>query len=63
MEFIGVLFILAVYFLPWLIAGVRHHHNSGAIAVTNLLFGWTVLGWGIALIWACTAVKPAPAHI
>jgi len=23
-----------------------------------LLFGWTMLGWAAALIWACTAVRP-----
>ena len=43
------------YFAPWLIAMFRNHHNRSAIAVLNLLLGWTLLGWIIALVWACTA--------
>lgn len=56
-----VLFLLAVYFLPAIIAGGRHHHNSTAIFVLNMLLGWTLLGWVIALVWACTAVRPPTA--
>ncbi|MEM5297638.1 superinfection immunity protein [Burkholderia sp. JPY481] len=44
--------LVLLYFLPGLIARFRHHRNMNAIAITNLLFGRTVLGWGIALIWA-----------
>jgi uncharacterized membrane protein YhdT len=49
-----VLFLLILYFLPWILAACRHHNNRGAIAVTNLFFGWTCIGWIIALIWAST---------
>ena len=52
------LLIIALYFLPWILAGVRNHHNRGAIALTNITLGWTGLGWLIALIWASTQVKP-----
>jgi Superinfection immunity protein len=44
--------LLAVYFLPALIARDRKHHNAAAIFVLNLLLGWTLLGWVAALIWA-----------
>ena len=47
-------FILCVYFLPALIAALRRHHNQNAIVLTNLLFGWTVIGWVVALIWCTT---------
>jgi Superinfection immunity protein len=46
------------YFLPWIVAGTRNHHNRGAIFVLNVLLGWTFVGWVIALVWACTT--PAP---
>jgi hypothetical protein len=55
---------VAVYFIPNWIAIGRKHHNANAIFVTNLLLGWTVLGWIAALIWSLTAVdrKAAAEH-
>lgn len=49
-----VLLILVVifYFLPSVIAGTRNANHQGAIFFINLLFGWTILGWIAALIWA-----------
>jgi hypothetical protein len=44
--------LLAVHFLPAIIAGVRHARNFGWILVVNLFLGWTVIGWVVALIWA-----------
>ena len=52
-----VMILLALlHFLPTLIALLRGHHNGFAIFLTNLLLGWTVIGWVIALIWSFTAV-------
>jgi hypothetical protein len=53
-----LLFCLALYFLPALIAGGRHLHERTAITMLNLFLGWTFIGWIVALIWAITA--PAP---
>lgn len=50
----GILSIL-VYFLPTFIAGYREHHQTGAIVVINLFFGWTFIGWVIALAMACSS--------
>lgn len=47
--------ILSVYFVPWLVAWARGHHNTLAIFAVTLLLGWTVLGWAVALIWSLTA--------
>lgn len=58
--FIGVL-CFAVYFFPSIVAQVRKHRQLTAITVLNLFLGWTVLGWVIALVWAC--MKPAEALI
>jgi hypothetical protein len=40
-----------IYFLPAVI-GFRKR-NGFAILVLNLFLGWTLLGWVLALIWAC----------
>jgi hypothetical protein len=44
-------FATALYFLPTIVG--KNHKNMPAIFVTNLFLGWTVIGWIIALIWAC----------
>jgi hypothetical protein len=41
------------YFLPWAVAATRHKSNTLAIALVNLLLGWTVVGWVVALVMAC----------
>ncbi len=43
--------LLAVYFLPTLIAGPGHPHRF-AIFVINLLFGWTLVIWVGCIVWA-----------
>ena len=51
---LAVMGAVLVYFLPAMIAISRSHLNTTSIILTNLLFGWTVIGWIIALIWAFT---------
>lgn len=51
--------VVIVYLVPALVAGHRKHPNAMAITVLNILLGWTFLGWAGALVWACTAIKPA----
>jgi len=53
--FVLIAISLAFYFLPTIVALVRHHGNTLAIFVANLLTGWTFVGWVIALVWACTS--------
>jgi hypothetical protein len=53
LVFIGLM--IAIYFLPLMIAAGRNHHQTFAIFVLNLLLGWTLLGWIAALIWSFTA--------
>ncbi|WP_300526753.1 superinfection immunity protein [Maricaulis sp.] len=54
-EIVIVSFIIG--FLPTLIALLRGHDNTFAIFLTNLLLGWTGIGWIIALIWSFTAIR------
>lgn len=55
MEFIGIILILAIYFLPSIIG--FNHRNVNSIFVLNLLLGWTLLGWIVAIIWAVSNDK------
>lgn len=50
-EAVAVLIFL--YILPSLIAYWRKHPSKPAIILIDLLFGWTLIGWFWALIWAC----------
>jgi hypothetical protein len=54
----GIAFSLALLFLPTLVARSRNHPNVLPIFLVNLFFGWTFVGWAVALVWACT--RPAP---
>lgn len=61
---VGLIFILFLiiigflfYFLPAIIAAFRSHHQSAAIFVINLFFGWTFIGWVICLAWAVSATR------
>ena len=49
------IFAILFYFLPAIIAKKRDHANATPIALVNFFFGWSVLGWLVALIWACTS--------
>ena len=49
---IGMILIFGLYFLPALNAYLGKKKKSDAILVLNLLLGWTILGWVIALIWS-----------
>ena len=51
---IALLVLLALYFIPTIVANSRGKRNTGAIFAMNLLLGWTFLGWVLSLIWALT---------
>ena len=38
------------YMLPWAIAAVRGTRNTWTVFWVNLLLGWTVIGWIVALV-------------
>lgn len=44
---------LAAYLAPGIVASVRHVPNQGSVWAINVLFGWSLLGWGIAMAMAC----------
>jgi hypothetical protein len=44
----AVVFLL-IYFIPTIIALSRGKKDPGSTIVVNLFFGWTLIGWVIAL--------------
>jgi Na+/H+-dicarboxylate symporter len=53
MTFILTLFVM--YWLPTIIAIVRHTPSALGVAALNFFLGWTVIGWFLALVWALAA--------
>ena len=52
-----------LYLVPAIVAGLRRHRHASAIGLLNILLGWTVLGWIVALVWAAMdQVRPEPAR-
>lgn len=62
MTFFLILIMLAVYFVPFLVAIGRKTYQIGAIFLINFLLGWTVIAWFAALIWA-VAGETAAEHL
>jgi RsiW-degrading membrane proteinase PrsW (M82 family) len=55
---IGGAVIAVFYFIPAFVARERGVPDQGMIIVVNVLLGWTVIGWVIALAMALR--DPAP---
>ena len=51
---------IGLYFLPAIIAAVRHTHNATGILVLNIFLGWTGVGWLVALL---LAIFSAPYYV
>jgi hypothetical protein len=49
--------VIALYFLPVIIAWLRGHHNKAPIFLLNLFLGWTGIGWLAALIWSVSSIR------
>jgi hypothetical protein len=43
---------VALYMLPSIVGWRRHVVNIGSIVTVNLLLGWTLVGWVVALAMA-----------
>lgn len=48
----GFILIILVYILPVLLAWGLGSPNLSWITIVNILLGWTVLGWVVALVLA-----------
>ncbi|MGI9565314.1 superinfection immunity protein [Pseudomonas fulva] len=56
-AFVTLALMVGLYFLPTIVAAIRHHQNRVSIMLLNLLLGWTGLGWLAALIWSASAIN------
>jgi Superinfection immunity protein len=66
METVGalvlVIVLLGIYLIPLIVALIRSVPNTGSVAVINILLGWTLVGWAVALAMACRS-HPQPVII
>ncbi len=53
--FLLIVVLSAFYFLPFIIG--YNKKNAIAIFTLNLLLGWTLIGWVVALVWALSNDK------
>ena len=60
---IVVAWVLAIasglYLLPWAIAATRNKQRLAPIVLINIFLGWSLVGWIVALVMACTSDQPA----
>jgi len=54
MEIIEGILLLVLYFVPTILAKKLHVKDASSISYVNLVFGWTVVGWILALTWVIT---------
>ena len=52
-----LIILLALYFIPSIIALMRSHKDMPAIAAINILLGWTFIGWFVSFIWSLSDPK------
>lgn len=63
MDKTGIVMLAAVYFLPAMIAVMRHHSCAGGVLMLNLVLGWTLPGWVVSFVWACSNAWRQPVAI
>ncbi|MDE2991007.1 MAG: superinfection immunity protein [Chloroflexota bacterium] len=54
-AFLITIVSIVVYMCPTIIGFIRGQPNKWAIAALNVLLGWTVIGWIVALVWSLSA--------
>ena len=52
---------IAMYFLPSILG--HNKRNAVGIFLVNFFLGWTIVGWVVALFWACTADTRMPVMV
>jgi len=50
-----LLILLALSFIPVIIAAVRKHNDTLLIFLLTFFLGWTLIGWVVALIWSLSS--------
>lgn len=52
-----IILALVVYFLPTLLGMLLRVPGVWLIFLVNLVFGWTIAGWAVALFWVFKQVR------
>lgn len=52
--------LLGGYLLPSFVAVARKAPSAASAVVINVLLGWTLIGWAVALAMACRSHQPSP---
>ena len=61
-SFLGIIvliILLVAYFIPGIVASVRHVPNQASVWIINIFLGWTLVGWVVALAMAARSQLPA----
>lgn len=54
-----IIILIGIYMLPTIVGAVRKVVNIGSVFAINLLLGWTLVGWAVAL---AMALRTNPPH-
>lgn len=57
-SLVGFCVLVALYMVPAIIAAARRVTNWGSVFAINLLLGWTLVGWALALAMALRTDVP-----
>ena len=58
---VAAIVLVGVYFIPAIVAILGRHRRWLLITLIDVMFGWTVIGWFIALGLLATRRRPEPA--
>ena len=47
--------LVGLYMLPTIVAVLNRHRHDMSVCLLNVLLGWTLLGWIIALVWGAAS--------
>src|SRR5258707_29748 len=53
---------LGLYFLPKIVGIIRKKKNVAPFVLVNILLGWSVIGWIVAMVWALATIQPITLH-
>ena len=59
-EILLLVFLAGIYVLPTVLTILRNHPEKKSVIILNLCFGWTLLGWLIAMVWSVLPLKMLP---
>ena len=49
--------LVDLYMAPTIVAAIRRHPDLLHVGVVNILTGWTIVGWIVAMVMACGRVS------